>query len=206
MSTTDPTGSSTGADGQQAVGTSGSSLSNPSSTTLSSNEFLDLMMTELENQDPLSPSSSDPTQYLSQLAQLTSVEQETDTAQNTQESATEQAVSQSVSLIGQTVTYSDQTTGADVTGTVNSVQITSSGPTLTIGGTAGIDPAYVIAVAPAGTSGSDDSGDGESSNSATPSAQTPDTGATDTSGATGSTDTSGSDSSGSDSDSDPFVF
>lgn len=169
MSTTNPT---TGANGQPAAGTSGTQLSNNNATQLSSNQFLDLMMTELENQDPLSPSSSDPTQYLTQLAQLTSVEQETDTAQNTQESATEQAVSQAVNLIGQTVTYVDQTSGDNVTGTVNSVQITSSGPTLTIDGTAGIDPAYVTAVAPtdsgSGSSGgTDGSGDGSGSGDGT---------------------------------------
>jgi flagellar basal-body rod modification protein FlgD len=212
---------STGTNGEQAVGTTGDSVSNNSATNLSSNEFLDLMVTELQNQDPLSPSSSDPTQFLSQLAQLTSVEQETDTAQNTQESATEQAVSQSVSLIGQTVTYVNQQSGADTTGTVNSVQITSSGPTLTIDGTTGIDPADVITVAPTDSSGS------TSGAAVAPSAQTP---ATQTSGTQmpgtatpstamsgtqtsetqtpGGSATSGSGQSGSsgDSDDNPFVF
>ena len=56
---------------------------------------------------------------------MTSVEQETNTAQSTRRtSATDQAVSQAVGLIGDTVSYKDQTTGDVVTGTVNSVQIT----------------------------------------------------------------------------------
>lgn len=200
MSTTNPT---TGVNGQPASGTPGTSLSNNNATQLSSNEFLDLMMTELKNQNPLSPSSSDPTQYLTQLAQLTSVEQETDTAQNTQESATEQAVSQAVDLIGQTVTYVDQKSGDDVTGTVNSVQITSSGPTLTIDGTAGIDPAYVTAVAPtdSGTDGGDgtDGGGTDGSNAATPGAntKTPSTGDT-----SGSNQSGGSGNSGT----NPYAF
>ena len=158
---------STDTNGNQAVGTAGTTLSNSSSTQLSSNEFLDLMMTELTHQDPTNPDSSDPTQYLSQLAQLTSVEQETDTAQSTAESATEAAVSQSVGLIGDSVTYVDQKTGDSVTGTVNSVQITSSGPTLTIDGVAGIDPAYVVGVQPAGSSDtSSTSGTNATSNAA----------------------------------------
>ena len=69
-------------------------------------------MDSLQNQDPLNPSSSDPTQYLTELAQMTSVEQETNTAQNTQDTAQAQSVSQAVGLIGDTVTYIDQTTGA----------------------------------------------------------------------------------------------
>jgi flagellar basal-body rod modification protein FlgD len=124
--------------GQAQQGTSGSSISNNSTTTLSTNEFLDLMMDSLEQQDPLNPSSSDPTQYLTELAQMTSVEQETNTAQNTQDTAQAQSVSQAVGLIGHTVTYLDQTTGAQLSGTVGSVQITSSGPTMTIGAATGI--------------------------------------------------------------------
>ncbi len=131
-------GVGTNSTGQAEQGTTGSSISNDSSTTLSTNQFLDLMMDELQNQDPLNPSSSDPTQYLTELAQMTSVEQETNTAQNTQDSAQAQSVSQAVGLIGDTVTYINQTTGASTSGTVNSVQITNTGPTLTVDGVAGV--------------------------------------------------------------------
>jgi flagellar basal-body rod modification protein FlgD len=131
-------GVGTNSAGQTEQGTSGSSISNNSTTSLSTNEFLDLMMDSLEQQDPLNPSSSDPTQYLSELAQMTSVEQETNTAQNTQDTAQAQSVSQAVGLIGHTITYIDQTTGAKLSGTVGSVQITSSGPTVTVGTATGV--------------------------------------------------------------------
>ena len=111
----------TNAAGQVQQGTPGSSISNSSATTLSTNEFLQLMMDELQNQDPLNPSSSSPTQYLTELAQMTAVEQQTNTAQNTQAAAQTQSVSQAVSLIGDSITYIDQKTGAHVTSTVNSV-------------------------------------------------------------------------------------
>jgi flagellar basal-body rod modification protein FlgD len=148
--------------GQTEQGTSGDSVANSSATSLSSNQFLQLMMTELENQDPLSPSSSDPTQYLTELAQMTQVEQETNTAQSTAESATEQAVSQAVGLIGDTVSYKNQTTGDLVTGAVNSVQITSSGPTLTVDGVSGVDPAIVTNVTGPSSGASSDSDAGSS--------------------------------------------
>ena len=54
------------------------------------------MVTQLKYQDPLSP--SDPSQFLGQLAQFTSLEQETNTATNTQNT-------EYLSLLGHTVTY-----------------------------------------------------------------------------------------------------
>ena len=137
MSISTPT-TGTNSAGQVQQGTAGSSISNASSTTLSSNEFLQLMMDELSHQDPLNPSSSDPTQYMTQLAQMTSVEQETNTAQNTQDTAQAQSVNQAVGLIGHSITYIDQSTGNKITGTVNSVQITNSGPTITVNNVAGV--------------------------------------------------------------------
>ena len=114
--------------------------------SLNENQFLQLLMTELKNQNPMSPSSSDPTQFMTQLAQFTSLEQETNTAQSTSQLASGQGTSSAVSLIGHVVTYTDPTTGATGTGNVQSVQITSSGATLTIGGTSGIAPGAVTEV------------------------------------------------------------
>ena len=144
----------TNSSGQAQHGTAGTTIGNSSSTTLSTNEFLQLMMDELQNQDPLNPSSSDPTQYLTELAQMTSVEQETSTAQNTMNTAQAQSVSQAVSLIGDAVTYVDQTSGDKVTGTVDSVQITSSGPTLTVGGVSGVALSTITNVTAAPGAGS----------------------------------------------------
>lgn len=150
MSTSTPI-VSTGTNGEAITGTSGTTLTNPSSTEVSGNEFLQLMMVQLQNQDPTSPDSSDPSQFLTELAQMTQVEQETDTAQSTASSASEQAVASAVALIGDTVTYTDQTTGEAVSGAVNSVQITAAGPTLTVDGVASISPSTVTSVTPNAT-------------------------------------------------------
>jgi flagellar basal-body rod modification protein FlgD len=162
MSTSTPAVGTNSA-GQAEQGTQGSTIANNSATSLSTNEFLDLMMDELENQDPMNPSSSDPTQYLTELAQMTSVEQETDTAQNTMNTAQAQSVSQAVGLIGDSVTYVDPTTGDKTTGTVNSVQITSSGPTLTVDGNAGIALSTIVNVASASGDSSSDTSSGSGS-------------------------------------------
>ena len=132
------------------TGTSATSATSATSTSatpsLNENQFLQLLMTELKNQNPMSASSNDPTQYMTQLAQFTSVEQQTDTAQSTSQIASEQATNGAVALIGHSVTYTDPTTGATGSGTVQSVQIPSSGATLTIGGTSGIAPSGVTEV------------------------------------------------------------
>src|ERR1700722_15549595 len=93
----------TNSTGQTEQGTSGSSISNNSSTSLNSSEFLNLMMDELENQNPLDPPSSDPTQYLTELGQMTSVEQGAGPAPNPQGPPRAPPVSQAVGLIGDAV-------------------------------------------------------------------------------------------------------
>ena len=130
------TGATTGTTGSQLTptGTTGTTFSNPSSN-LGENDFLTLMMDQLQNQDPLSP--SDPTQYLSELAGFSSLEQETSIATNTSSAATQQASSSALNLLGRTVSYQDAN-GVTQTGMVNKVDFTSQGPSLTIGTTSGI--------------------------------------------------------------------
>lgn len=123
------------------VGTVASS--NSIDPLLGKNAFLKLMMTQLQNQDPLNP--QDPSQYLGQLAQLTSVEQMTNIATSGQQVAQEQNAGTALQLLGHTVTYLDAN-GNSQTGTVSKVDFTSSGPSLTIGGTSGISPTAVSEV------------------------------------------------------------
>ena len=110
-------------------GTSGTTMTNPSSN-LGENDFLMLMMAQLQNQDPLSP--SDPTQYLSELAGFSSLEQQTQIAGSTASAANQQASSSALTLLGHTVSYNNAN-GVAQSGTVTKVNFTSSGPLLTIG-------------------------------------------------------------------------
>jgi flagellar basal-body rod modification protein FlgD len=135
--TTNPTSSTTG---------TSSTSSSSSSLPINENQFLQMLMTELQNQNPMNPNSSDPMTFVTELAQFTSVEQETDTAQNTSTLASGQSTASAVEMIGATVNYTDPTSGNTDTGTVQSVEITSSGPTLTINGTSGIAPSSVTEV------------------------------------------------------------
>ncbi len=130
MSTSAPVGSTTA-----TLSTPGTTLPSSSTSALGENDFLQLMMDQLKNQDPTSP--SDPSQFLSQLASFSTLEQETSISSSSTATASEQASAAAVGLLGKSVSYHDAN-GATQTGTVGKVDITSSGPTLTVGSTTGI--------------------------------------------------------------------
>ena len=78
------------------------------SATVNYNQFLQLLVAELQNQDPTSP--TDPTQYMSQLASFSSVEQQIQTNSKLDNMLTSSALTQAESMIGQTITSPDGST------------------------------------------------------------------------------------------------
>jgi flagellar basal-body rod modification protein FlgD len=88
-----------------------------------SQTFLQLLVAQLENQDPTNP--TDPTSFMTEIAQLTAVQSQTSL------SAEEQTVAAD-SMIGLTVTGAGSS-GATLTGQVTGVELSSSGaPTLEV--------------------------------------------------------------------------
>lgn len=134
-----------------SIGTTSGSGSGPASgagasiggTGLTKDDFLKLMVTQLQYQDPMQP--ADTSQYLGQLAQFTTLEQTVNMAQSTAQSAAEQHTVAALSLLGHTVSYTDSS-GATLTGSVQKVDFGTSGPTLTVSGQAGINPTSVTEV------------------------------------------------------------
>ncbi len=120
-----------------ATGTTSAAAANPSSTTTSTassssaaaassatvdyNSFLKLLVAELQNQDPTSP--TDPTQYMSQLASFSAVGQTVQTNTKLDTLLTSSALSQAETTVGRTVTSSDGKTS----GVVQSVAIGTDG-------------------------------------------------------------------------------
>ena len=90
--------------------------------------FLQLLIAQLKNQDPTKP--VDPTQYVSQLAQFSSVEQAVKTNSLLDGLITTTALSQAEGMIGRTVTNAD----ASVSGVVESVRITADGSVAVLAG------------------------------------------------------------------------
>ena len=89
--------------------------------TVDYDSFLKLMIAELKNQDPTKP--SDPTQYMSQLASFSSVEQQVNTNTKLDSLLTASSLSQADGVIGYTVTSADGATS----GVVSSVTLGSGG-------------------------------------------------------------------------------
>ncbi len=101
--------------------TSSTSSSTASTSTVDYNQFLQLLVAQLKNQDPTEPMDS--TEYLSQLASFSQVEAQTNTNAKLDSLLTSSALQTADSAIGRTVTSADGT----VSGVVSSVSIVSSG-------------------------------------------------------------------------------
>jgi len=106
----------------QAVGASSGNL-------VSEQAFLQLLITQLKNQDPTNP--ADPTQFVSQLASFSSLEQMTQLNTNMT-----QVLDNSVTgLIGKTVTVTDPSQSSGFTqGTVSGIVYYANGPAVNING------------------------------------------------------------------------
>jgi flagellar basal-body rod modification protein FlgD len=113
--------------------TSKSNSTNTSNTTSGTgvdyNTFLQLLIAEMKNQDPTNP--MDTSQYMSQFAQLSSVEQAMQTNTKLDSLLSSQSLSQANGLIGKTVSFTDST-GATFTGKVTSVSINTDGSVATL--------------------------------------------------------------------------
>jgi len=112
--------------------TGGSTASTASSTTSSNstatptlgyNDFLKLLLAQMQNQDPLNPTDS--TQFVSQLASFSSVEQGINTNSKLDQLLIDSSLSQASTLVGHTLKSAD----GSKSGTIASVRVDSSGAT-----------------------------------------------------------------------------
>ena len=78
------------------------------------NSFLRLLVAQMKNQDPTKP--TDPTQFVSQLASFSSVEQAIKTNNKLDTMMTSMALSQAEGFVGRTVASADGTVQGTVMG------------------------------------------------------------------------------------------
>ena len=125
---------------------SGATTAAPQSTSTTGqtitdyNSFLQIFIAQLKNQDPTSP--TDPSQFVSELASFSSVEQQVQTNTTLTQMLSNSSLSQAEGMIGHTVTSSDGKT----TGNVVSITLSSSGTTANLdnGSTLAITPDVTI--------------------------------------------------------------
>ncbi len=111
------------------------SLNSPTAASASAGgpqqpDFMKLLMAQMKNQDPSSPTSA--TDYVTQMAQFSSVQGITQLNQSISTMLAMQGLTQGVSLIGKAVTYTNAA-GKTATGTVSSVTMVGNQPQLVIG-------------------------------------------------------------------------
>jgi flagellar basal-body rod modification protein FlgD len=132
-----------------------SSLTTPTSSTsqvqrdgssLDKDSFLKILVGELQNMDPMSASSQDPTQTVSQMTQYSILEQLTNLSASSSSTLASQKQTQSLALLGKTVNYTGSD-GSDAFGLVKKVDFGSDGSTqLTLDSGTLITPSDVTGV------------------------------------------------------------
>jgi flagellar basal-body rod modification protein FlgD len=136
MSTTNPIT-------QALSGATGTQVQRNTGGTLGKDDFLKLLVGQLQHQDPMSP--SDDQQWIGQMAQFSQLEQVSNTAATTQKIVDTLNTNGTLSLIGRTVTYLDET-GSSHSGAVQTVDMAGGLASLTVDGVAGIDAGSVTQV------------------------------------------------------------
>jgi flagellar basal-body rod modification protein FlgD len=138
---TDPiTGSTTTA----TTATTSTSAKKAADQVLGKDDFLKLMVAQMQNQDPMNP--ADDKDNIAQMAQFSSLEQITNLATATQQLANRMSLTQNVGLLGHDVTYTD-TKGNVLSGAVDGLNLKSDGTaTLSVAGQTGVDPTSITSV------------------------------------------------------------
>jgi flagellar basal-body rod modification protein FlgD len=102
-----------------------------SSSTLNgmnASDFLNLMITQLQQQDPMNPTDSN--QLLTQMSQISTLQSNTQMASSLQSLTLQQSIGAAGNLIGKSITGLDDS-GAKVNGIVTSVSVQNSSVYLT---------------------------------------------------------------------------
>jgi flagellar basal-body rod modification protein FlgD len=107
-----------------------SSALNSSLGSLNLDDFLKMLLTELQNQDPLSPMDS--SQMLTQIGQISQVGATQSLTSTLNSVLLGQTIGNATAMIGKTITGLGDD-GTDVTGKVDKVTISDGQPVLTIG-------------------------------------------------------------------------
>ncbi|MGN6578042.1 MAG: flagellar hook assembly protein FlgD [Nocardioides sp.] len=98
---------------------------------LGQDTFLKLMVAQLRNQDPMNPQDS--AEFLAQTAQFTSLEKLGTVADQTSQALAAQMSFGASTLAGKSVTYLDEDGVTELSGKVDSVSFTPTGPVLNVG-------------------------------------------------------------------------
>lgn len=123
MTTIDPTASAASAAAASSSATSSSTADDATAATLGYNDFLKLLLAQMQNQDPLKPMDS--TEYVSQLATFSNVEQGIKQNSKLDQLLVISNIAQANAIVGRSIVSAD----GSVYGQVDYVKILSTGAT-----------------------------------------------------------------------------
>jgi flagellar basal-body rod modification protein FlgD len=104
-----------------ATTTTAKSSSDAAAASLDYNNFLQLLIAQMQNQDPTDP--MDASEQISQLATFSQVEQTIKTNTNLESLIAQSSLTNASSYLGKTITSAD----GDTTGVISKVEVTSDG-------------------------------------------------------------------------------
>ena len=104
-----------------ASGSTSTATATKAASTVDYNSFLKMLIAQMKNQDPTNP--TDPTQFVSQLASFSSVEQAIQTNTKLDSLLVTSQINQAEAAIGRVITSAD----GKSSGTVAAVTVTSTG-------------------------------------------------------------------------------
>ncbi|MGO8688215.1 MAG: flagellar hook capping FlgD N-terminal domain-containing protein [Thermoguttaceae bacterium] len=119
-------------------------------TSLSPQDFLQMLITELQDQDPTQPVSN--TEILQEVSQIDNIETNQNLSSTLTAVALEQSMSTASNLLNMNVTAEDSS-GNTVSGPVSSISIANGMATLNINGTS-VPFSNVTSISPAGSTAS----------------------------------------------------
>ena len=125
---------------QGGAAASGATTTSAATPTLNYDDFLKLLMAQMQYQDPTSPTDS--TQWVSQLATFSNVEQAIQTNAKLDQILSNSTIGDAGALIGRTVTSADGQTS----GVIVSVVTSANGASATLSDGATIDLASGVTV------------------------------------------------------------
>jgi flagellar basal-body rod modification protein FlgD len=109
-------------------------------SAMGKDQFLKLFVAQLQHQDPMNPMQD--SDFMGQMASFSTLEQVSNMAGENTKIAQSLASSNAVGLIGRTVTWTDADDAVH-NGVVEKVSNVDGKPSLTVGGTDGVDPSSI---------------------------------------------------------------
>jgi len=126
-----------------------STIKKPATASMNPSDFINMMITQLQNQDPMQPTDSNA--LLQQMSAIGQMQASSDMQTTLQSLTLQNQIGAASSLIGKSVTGQDAN-GNVLNGMVNTVQVTQSGVTLQLDSGKSLDLSKLTAIAPAPTS------------------------------------------------------